>query len=1257
MVLAFAVAATAVRTASASTLDPFRRASTPRAASLDPFRVADAAPAAAAPARKPAPAPSAAPPPKACQKDEDCTDDTICEANTCQVIRTRTNIAYLYYREGAFRQILLLYWGKRGSDGFTVLVPFYWHFWNPSSETRIVAPFFWRFEDRARQDTTTVIWPILPVSWSRGPNSRSLGVWPLFYTSNTLGWAVPLLGTFSIRDPATQKRTGALLYLYWWRRGPERSVDLAFPLFVSSRTAAHAFTYAVPLNFYWRNADNANTLVLPLFYLNTNKNGSWFLTWLGYHHREGPEYGSSFAWIFYWGGNDKEHSKYQVLFPLYWNFYDRKEGTTILAPLVWSFRSPKANTTVVGPIVHLRREQWTFNTLFPVWWNANDPAAGTATHLVLPLFLWHASDHGKSSLFVTLLGGSGRDDRAGTAGWLFWPLLSFHRHDPEHRLTVLTPLYVSHESSPEHSRTRLYSLLFYLRDDPEGSTRALFPLFWHFREADTGATASLLLPLFFRRSGPRDTTTLVGPFYWRSFTNGGWSGGLFPIAYFGDNAGRGHGVVFPLFWRFSTETTSTTVMLPLYYRQHDPHGAATGIVPLLLFTGHHDGDSYAVQFPLFFHFASERDGSSTTVTPVGYLHHDRDGSSGGLGPLVPLIYYRSGRERSHFVLFPLFWHFTDRRADETTTVIGPYWHRTRGGETTDGLFPFVHYRRGARPGGSDETSLTVFPLFHYRRDAQTHAFVTLLGGSMGGPHREGGFVGPFIWYRDADLTARWLPFLYADVTRKATGERTRQIGPWFAIDGPGRSSRVLFPLFGRYTDEHERDTWVLPTFFRLRRDNGDRVDTFLPLFWHSSFGGRTTTVVGPYYDRTTPEVHNNGLVPLFFHARNAERTLTVMPLLLFTYRHETAGDHSWLWFTLFYRSSDPQRSRTMLFPILYAKRDGPRRSDVLFPIFWHFADDEARTNWWLAALLFSSTKGTRSTRGLAPLAWYTRDAATGETANALLPLFYQSSGKDRASFYTLLGGYRREGPSRFWYVTPFVFRHRDEATETTTTVIPPLLYVSHGNPESRLTTFLGLFWHQRDIGSSTTLGLPLYYDVNEFHLSRTSVLLPFGVRYERASDQNTYWVAPLLLFYRHTSPTDGTTIAFPLYWDFRHGDERTMLLFPLYAHWRRPGYAGTYVFPLYYYREGLHDDGTPDGTYRRFIFPLYDSGIKRPGDFQWELLGGLVGQERIGHHHFLRLFYMTFETGSSTRAQTAWYGQQAPSRRRATPRGLSVAGF
>jgi hypothetical protein len=475
------------------------------------------------------------------------------------------------------------------------------------------------------------------------------------------------------------------------------------------------------------------------------------------------------------------------------------------------------------------------------------------------------------------------------------------------------------------------------------------------------------------------------------------------------------------------------------------------------------------------------------------------------------------------------------------------------------------------------------------------------------------------------------------------------------VDAPGRSARVLFPLFGRYKDDRETDTWVFPSYFRMRRTNGDKVDAFLPIYWRSKLGDRTTTVIGPFYNRTGPGIHNSGVVPFYFTAKNPDRTLTIIPPLLLFYHRDHKAESTWLWAALLYHTSDKNGSTTSLFPVLWSKTRGPRSYDVLFPIFWHFTDTEARTDWLLAGPYYSSTKGERRTRGILPIAWMTRDAGNGDRANAILPLFYESRGKDHRSFLTLLAGYRRSGPSRFWYALPFVFRSNNEATEETTTVVPPLLYVSNQTPDQGFTTFLALFWHRHDISSSTTLALPLFYDVHDYHLSRTTVMLPLFIRHERMSDGNTWWLAPL--FYRHTTPTEGTTVAFPLYWDFRNGNNRTTVLFPFYAHWRRPDHASTYVFPLYYYREGLTAEGTPDGTYRRFVIPFFDSGVKRPGDYMWEILGGLVGQERIGHHRFLRLFYMTFETGPAHRAQTAWYSQPARTSRRTPTRGLNVAGF
>jgi hypothetical protein len=247
---------------------------------------------------------------------------------------------------------------------------------------------------------------------------------------------------------------------------------------------------------------------------------------------------------------------------------------------------------------------------------------------------------------------------------------------------------------------------------------------------------------------------------------------------------------------------------------------------------------------------------------------------------------------------------------------------------------------------------------------------------------------------------------------------------------------------------------------------------------------------------------------------------------------------------------------------------------------------------------------------------------------------------------------------------PLWFRHTDKALEKTTTVIPPALFVSRTTPSESFTTAAALFWRYRDIGSATTVVLPLFYDVKDFHLSRTTAFFPLFIRHHREMDDTTYWVSPF--FYSHTTPTYETTFGFPavflpLYWNIRRGNDRTTLVLPLYARWQRAGYRSTLVIPSYYHQEGLRDDGKLDGTYRRFVgfvLPFYDSGVKRPGDFMWNILGGLVGHESIGVHNYLRLFwFFNFETGAAPRAQTAWYSQPARTPRKTATRGLNVVGF
>src|SRR5205814_7408798 len=130
---------------------------------------------------------------------------------------------------------------------------------------------------------------------------------------------------------------------------------------------------------------------------------------------------------------------------------------------------------------------------------------------------------------------------------------------------------------------------------------------------------------------------------------------------------------------------------------------------------------------------------------------------GWSGGVPPVFFIGGGPTHAHFVLVPLYWHFSDDKEQKSTTVVLNYLHRSHGGETTDALFPLLYYRRGARPGGSDETSFTLFPLLHYRRDPQSTVFASPVAMWTRSAQRKAGFVLPYFWYESAAVSASGVP--------------------------------------------------------------------------------------------------------------------------------------------------------------------------------------------------------------------------------------------------------------------------------------------------------------------------------------------------------------------------------------------------------------------------------------------------------------------------------------------------------------------
>jgi hypothetical protein len=1181
---------------------------------------------------------AAAPKGPACSRDDECPADTICENQMCQAFERSIDIL-LYRKAGRSTAILPFYWSDRSNPGYRVVAPFYFHFWSPQGHTQIVAPFYWRVEDRLKQRVVLVI---PPYAQTREPGARSWAVWPFVYISTKFGWAAPPLLSFKVGDPDHGSAFGMWFLLYLWTRSPASKFDLLFPFAISTRSKDSAFTYAVPLNFYWRDKEDRNLLSIPFFYRNTTPTGGTFASVLGYGSVENQATMGSFLWL-YWYGRSPSAS-HDVLFPI-----------------LWSFRSPESNVTILPPLVHIRSGDTATGTFALLGWWSSDRKEGSNWQLALPFYFRQSGDHGATAFHLWPTGAYSRNDKAGSRRLtLLVPPLLYWRDKTD--AVDYELLYYRHRDIPGNAQTTIVGP-YYQREDPAGTTHTLFPLFWHFRDAATGATAHSLLPFYFRRNAPDEKLTAAGIFplwaYYRSFSDGGSSGGLFPLAFFGSRKDKSHAIVFPLFWRFRNKDAISTLFFPLYYASSDRTSSNTAILPLLYFAGHDHDRSYRIQIPFFWNFADARDGTSTTLAPFCFRDKDSKGYAAGIPPLV---YWGGGAQR-HFAIFPLFWWFRDDERDRTTTVVANYLHRRHGHENTDAFFPLFHYRRGARPGGSDETSLTLFPFFHYRRDARSTVFASPVMAFMRRADKQAGFAGPCFWYRDTTMAARGIPLLWLDHTQLDTGERTRMWGPFVALDGPGHQSRILFPLWGKYRTAQEEGTYVFPTFFRWRKADGYQVDSFLPLLWLSRSPVSHTTAVGPYFSHHSPTNTSSGILPLYLSSRDAKRDVLVTPLFVSHTSHasQTRRIISWL----YYQSKHGDETTLAIFPLWWQSHDENKSTAIGLPLFWHFADKRADKSMTLAGPLYWAHQGSERTRGLLPLAWYSRDGRKDSSSLAVMPLFYERHSPTSRTFLTLPFGYQRNPDSHWWYVGNLVWRdtwkssfntffplwfyHYDKFHDARTLVIPPLLHYSRISPERSLSAWFLLFWRRSDITSSTTVGLPLFYDLHSYHQSRLTMALPLFFRYQNETSGQAYTIAPL--YFRRSGPVDSTTIAFPLLWRFWSEERSTTVVFPFYVGVRRDTYDATYVFPNIYYRSGR---GAEAGTSHLFVFPFWESEIKRPGDYMWEALLGAVGWERIGRNRFLKLLFIPFELEAAPAAKTAWYGKPPTRARERMARGLDV---
>lgn len=1115
-----------------------------------------------------------------CSEDEQCVEGTYCaeSSNRCTKLLRAVNVLYLFYWSGdrRFTEVLGLFWRHTGRRGYNVLFPLYWHFYKePEQRTaRVVFPFYWSFEDKKAQTRNVLL---LPFQYRRAPGEKNYRLWPL---------------------------------IFWTDYGKAGAGLTVLPLFHRSRRGTHTSTWA-PLLLSGYASDPARHysrgLILGLYYWNREgQPGS----------KERKRADAVFPFFYHSSGHDKS---FTWALPL--TFYSRwgQERRLTIFPLLYYRGGPKAATTV---------------SLIPPFYYRRD---GGNTRLLSPLFLYEKD----------------RDAKVSHWGLIVPPY--YHRRDDERSVDTLIPIIWRWRNHVEESTTWVVGP-FITRSDPTGGTQILLPIFWRFSDAKTGASTSVLFPFAYRhRRKDGSHFNLFFPFYYggrRPDGSGSWSAGLLPLLYFGAGEGKRHAVLFPLFWHFRNAKTSTTVLGTAYYRR-ESDGWMAGLAPLL-FAGRRGGDSHQVLFPIFWHLRSKVDNFDTWV--AGPFFH-ASASLGRLTGIVPL--FVTGHWRgTHYtaVVPPLFYHKSNAKTGESITLATLYWGYRKRREVGHHLLPIAFYRkRWNDKGETTRLSAGVLPLFYYRRSPQKSLLLTPVGGyrrdEQAGLRQ--GLLGPVFWHRSKTQSAFAVAPLFlrhTDHEAKATTTILLPLGVHYT--SPKQRSLVVFPIFWRFDYQRERNLVVFPFYWRTREDdakgtakNVAGADVLFPLYWRFFSPERRTTVAGPAFWYRSAKTAGWGLLPLAIYRRN-EKKSWAFALPFVWYGHDFATkQRTWVVGPYYFRRYDKGYA-TGLLPLLYHKRTPERRYTLLFPLVWYFAKPKEQTSLLIAGPYFSHSSDKRRGLGVFPL-FYTAIDRAGERDIALFPLFYHISSPLRSALYTPIFGYDRTPERRHFYVGPY-FHQRGTKRDIDTVV--PIFWRSYHH-ESKTTTVLALpgyfgswrrghsvhvafplFWQWKGVDWANTVLFPFFWDFNDRHSRRTTVVMPLFARDRDAMQHTVSWytlpsvwvrqrpkatdVVVFPLFWHYGGERKSSTVGFPLYWDFKSERKRSTVLFPLFWRFDRPDHRTYVVANSYYYRNKRKQ------TYDFWFIPFVRVQRKRPQDINVEVLLNMFGYERVGRNRFLSFFWI-----------------------------------
>jgi hypothetical protein len=362
--------------------------------------------------------------------------------------------------------------------------------------------------------------------------------------------------------PRVEKdRASAYGGFYYNRRGPKNRDDILFPIFwnledplagsrstvvgpfVNRRTPKESDDWLLPLYMTGRREHGGYTLIPALLTsLHATEKGGFnlvgpaFCSWSGGEHcdtRTANSIELGIAPFYFFGQN--QHRLYEVVPPLlhYYGYQARTES--------W--------LNVWGPYYRQRKGERDLFHVLPLYYSIWGKDERHTT--LLPLF--HYGYKGETNLFITPLFLSQTQENGGKS-FVTW---GYARHRGPSELDMITPLY------------------------------------WHYRVPSIGLDRKLVFPFLYTNTSPRENTVVFFPFFSDSERFGiskstwvtplfnyqtnqrGWSTALVPLFFWGRKDESHHRVVAPIYFDFESRVHRTTVGFPLFWRFASPNTTST----------------------------------------------------------------------------------------------------------------------------------------------------------------------------------------------------------------------------------------------------------------------------------------------------------------------------------------------------------------------------------------------------------------------------------------------------------------------------------------------------------------------------------------------------------------------------------------------------------------------------------------------------------------------------------------------------------